>query len=273
MNVGRFVALGMASVFCCAGGDPAKAAANLVMNGSFSQTSLTSSGQIIGTSSVNGWNNAAQPNFSGYGYTFLAFPGTVDTTGLANNAGGTAILYGPGGGPGASNYSNNGLPATSPDGGNFIVADGDPSVSGPLTQTVTGLMAGQAYVLSFYWATAQMSPVGNSSTSEAWDVGFGNQSQNTQTLTTPYKGFNTWRQTTMSFTATSTSQLLSFLATGAPSGEPPTLLLDGVSLMAAPEPSSWAVLGGPILALGLGTHQNRRRKARKAGARVSAASV
>jgi hypothetical protein len=269
MQNNRFSALALAACVSCFGGGSAHAAANLVLNGSFSQTSLSSSSQIIGGSSVANWNNAAQSNFSGYGYTFLAFPGTADTTGMTNNAGGSTILYGPGGGTGASNYSNNGLTATSPDGGNFIVADGDPAVSGPLTQTVNGLTAGQTYALSFYWATAQMSPVPNSSTTEAWDVSFGSQSQNTQTLTTPYKGFDSWQQTTMYFTASSTSQLLSFLASGTPGGEPPTLLLDGVSLVAAPEPSTWVVLGGAILAFGMVKRQQRRRKAGTADALAS----
>jgi hypothetical protein len=46
----------------------------------------------------------------------------------------------------------------------------------------------------------------------------------------------------MTFTPTSTSETLSFLAIGTPGGVPPLALLDGVSLSDIPEPASWALL-------------------------------
>ena len=48
-----------------------------------------------------------------------------------------------------------------------------------------------------------------------------------------------WVTQTLYFTATATTQILSFLAVGTPTGEPPFALLGGVSLDAVPEPSSW----------------------------------
>jgi hypothetical protein len=59
----------------------------------------------------------------------------------------------------------------------------------------------------------------------------------------------------MTFTASSTSQILSFLAVGTPTGLPPVSLLDGVSLVdstvpAVPEPSSWAMLLAGVGAMG-----------------------
>ncbi len=69
----------------------------------------------------------------------------------------------------------------------------------------------------------------------------------------------------MTFTASAASQLLSFTATGAPSGEPPWLLLDGVNLVdttAVPEPSSLIMVSiGTIGVLGVGLR--RRYKAAK----------
>jgi hypothetical protein len=50
---------------------------------------------------------------------------------------------------------------------------------------------------------------------------------------------------TMNFTADNTSDLLSFFAVGTPNGEPPFVLLDGVSLNAdTPEPADarWIVV-------------------------------
>jgi hypothetical protein len=58
----------------------------------------------------------------------------------------------------------------------------------------------------------------------------------------------------MNFTATSTSQLLTFLSGGSPGGEPPVALLDGVSMVdssAVPEPGSILLVVGGIGVLGL----------------------
>jgi len=56
------------------------------------------------------------------------------------------------------------------------------------------------------------------------------------------EGFSGWMQETMTFIPTSTSETLSFLAIGTPSGQPPFALLDGVSLSNVPEPASWALM-------------------------------
>jgi hypothetical protein len=73
-------------------------------------------------------------------------------------------------------------------------------------------------------------------------VSLGSQTQSTATLSTAAKGFDAWTQATMFFTATSTTETLSFLAVGSPAGDPPTVLLDAVSLTAAPEPSTWGIM-------------------------------
>jgi hypothetical protein len=58
----------------------------------------------------------------------------------------------------------------------------------------------------------------------------------------PSQSFIGWMAQSLKFTATSSSEILSFFAVGTPTGQPPFVLLDGVSLI-LPEPSSLALLG------------------------------
>ena len=161
-------------------------------------------------------------------------------------------LWGPG------NGANNGLPASSPTGGNYIGADGAFGV-GAISQTINGLIAGHKYDVSFWWAGAQQYGF-NGANTEQWQVSFGNESQSTGVLSNADHGFTGWRQETFTFTATNSSQVLSFLAHGTPEGVPPFSLLDGVSLEAqgaVPEPASWALM---ILGFGASGVAMRRRK-------------
>ena len=67
------------------------------------------------------------------------------------------------------------FPATSPDGGNFLLQDGAYQV-GTLSQTLNGLVTGKSYQVSFYQASGQQSGfTGN--TTEWWDVSLGGSSQ------------------------------------------------------------------------------------------------
>lgn len=219
----------------------AQAASNLVQNGDFELTTLTSSAQMT-ASNVTGWTTS--------GYTMLFLPQatvtnngvttpnpsgtTADTTGATVGGGGNLKLWGPGTG------SNNGL-TVSPTGGNFIAGDGDGNFSGPISQTVTGLTVGNLYNLSFAWAAAQQSGF-SGATTEAWTVTLGSNTVSTTIDNNATHGFVPWTQASFLFTATATSELLSFLAAGTPAGTPPFSLLDGVSLVAAPEPATWSVL-------------------------------
>ena len=258
---------------------PADAAAiNLITNGNFETTTTTGTASASTPSQlglngygVAGWTN----NDSGYNFIFNpTLTGTSASTGGTQAASDTSVsqysngqgystvsLWTSQNGGNTTNGTANGNtdPATlvSPTGGNILAADGAYQV-GSISQTVSGLTAGAGYYLSFYWAAGQQYGY-TGATTENWGVTFGNQSYTTPTVTTPSQGFSPWRLATVYFTASATSQVLSFLATGTPSGgQPPFSLLDGVSLVAAPEPATWAVL--TIGLLGTAVVVTRRRR-------------
>jgi hypothetical protein len=215
---------------------------SLVTNGSFEV--VTNGACELGSCTVaTGWSSS--------GYNFVYAPGTADTTGsYTPQFNGNLTLWGPG------NGSANGLPATSPDGGNFVAADGAFEV-GAITQTVNGLTAGDTYAVSFYWAGAQQSGF-SGVTTEQWDVSLGAQTIDTVIVTDPSHGFTGWQYSTLDFTATSGSEVLSFLAIGTPNGEPPFSLLDGVSMnVVTPEPATLPLLLTGLMG-GLGALRSRK---------------
>jgi len=203
------------------------ARASLVSNGGFEVTT-SGNGQLGYNTNAVGWTTTS--------YSFLYAPGTADTTGAVGSLG-TAFLWGPGDG------SPNGL-TVSPNGGNFVAADGDYN-PGPISQTINGLTPGNPYIVSFYWAGAEADPL-NSPTTEQWQVSLGAQTQVTPIINNASEGFTGWMFQSMTFTATGSSEVLSFLAAGTPSGEPPFALLDGVSMNDVPEPSG-TLLAGIVL--------------------------
>lgn len=272
----RRLAFGACSVVLVAAGAmrPAQAGPNLVTNGNFETTTLTRSAQITGTV-LSGWSTTGynmlflpQATVTTGGITTTVLGSTVtlggttgpnpsgttaDTTGAATTSNGTLKLWGPNSG------SSNGL-TTSPDGGNFVAADGDYGV-GALSQTLTNLTVGTNYELKFYWAAAQQAGF-NGQTTARWTATFGSQSFSTDAVTNASHGFVPWTLASFTFQATSTTQILSFLAAGTPSGAPPFSLLDGVSLTAAPEPASMALLGAGVGILVIARRRGRRGNVR-----------
>jgi len=145
----------------------------------------------------------------------------------------------------------------SPTGGNFLAIDGDPNYNASISQTVTGLNIGSTYAISFYMGAAQQNGT-NGATTEYWDVTFGSTTTRSTVLSNPTHDFQPWSQQTMNFTATSTSQVLTFLAGGTPAGGPPVVLLDGITLTeVVPEPSAFLMMAGGMLALA--AFKKRRR--------------
>jgi hypothetical protein len=231
-KVGLAISVVAASHFASSGAH----AGSLVLNGSFESTSIVSPAPQY-AASADGGQLGYNINATGWtttGYNFIFAPGTADNGTGVNGQSGGLQLWGPG------NGSNNGMPTTSPDGGNFIAADGAYNV-GAISQTISGLTAGDTYAVGFYWAGAQQYTY-TTPTTEQWQVSLGNQTLSTNVVNNLSEGFTGWTYTTLDFTATSTSELLSFLAVGTPTGVPPFSLLDGVTMQAVPEPSALMLL-------------------------------
>jgi len=208
---------------------PTFAATNLVTNGSFENTTATDKAYFQNV--VPGWSG-------GSNLTFIDFPGTADDPNKY------LTVYGP-------------FPTTSPDGGNFVEADGDPPYAAAIYQTLSGLTVGQNYTVSFYQAAGQQLGF-TGPTTEQWAVSLGGDTQYTSLFSLPQGGVGPWQKVTMTFTASATSEVLSFLAVGTPGGAPPISFLDGVSVLAAPEPATWAMMIFGFGAVGMAS----RRKAR-----------
>jgi hypothetical protein len=218
------------------------ARANLVTNGGFEF--------YTGTAPKNFTSICLPTDWVTSGYTFLDAPGTADDL----TAPGIPV-YGP-------------FPATSPDGGNFIEADGSSGLRSPISQTITGLTNGQTYNVSFYQAAGQQ--VNDSGpTTEQWQVSLGSSTQYSALMSIPQGGVNPWEPQTLSLTADATSDVLTFLAIGAGGGVPPIVFLDGVDMESSvPEPSALLLLAG-VGTVGAGVNRLRRRaKARRANVAV-----
>ena len=208
------------------------AQADLITNGGFEQWQYGSSSALLNNSDMTGWGTNS-------GWTFVVPPGKA-------GAGFAGLDYGYEGiGPnfqlwtatGAGNTGNGGpdVITQSPDGGNFVASDGNYQ-TGNIYQYVSGLVAGNSYTLSFYAGLAQEYLDSGANTAD-WQVTLGGGAAQYASFSDPSHGFSGWKQETMTFTATSATELLSFLAQGGPASDPPFLLLDGVHLNpASPNP-------------------------------------
>ena len=236
---GAFKAVGLTAALLSFGAARPSQATSMIVNGSFESLKTNASLQFGTGYASNGSPIQTVTGWATSGYNFVFLPGTADTTGATGASGGLA-LWGPGSNSGTG--PANGL-GSSPDRGNFIAADGAYQVAA-ITQTINNLSPGSTAVVSFYWAGAQQyGNQYNSATSEQWTVGFtGDPNQATPVVQDAVHGFTGWMQQTFSFVVRSTTETLSFLATGTPNGQPPFSLLDGVTLTQVPEPASWAVL-------------------------------
>ena len=254
MNCKRLAGFVLLSISSVLGSSSEARAKDLITNGGFEQTT-SGPGQFDYQTKATGWTSASSS------YNFIFGSGTADTTGSPGQYG-NIKLWGPGTG------SANGLPASSPNGGNFVAADGAFN-TGPIQQTISGLTVGDTYAVSFFWAGAQQSGF-TGPTTEQWNVSLGSQSQSTAVVSNASHGFTGWMQQTLDFTATNSSEVLSFLAAGTPNGVPPFALLDGVSMndvsspspgpSTVPEPATVSLMVVGLLGLSVAGHRRRRAK-------------
>jgi hypothetical protein len=214
-----------------------------------------------GVQLVSGWTT------TGYNFLFLPEDASTATGGNGRNSWDETNM-----GFWSTTNGGTGTFSASPAGGNFIALDAayifnrnwtvppaTANLTQPIGQEVGGLTPGQEYELTFYWAAAQQYTF-DGPTTEFLTVAFGSESYQTEVINLPEHHFSGWMQETVRFTATATSQTLSFLAGGGPDGLPPFVLLDGVSMQAVPEPGSLVLLG-----LGAAGFLLRRRRIARNG--------
>jgi hypothetical protein len=230
-------------------GTSAHAAVNLVKNGSFELDSKSTPHEFgasyIYGDTVTDWTSPSKTAFNVW-----------EPSAFASTHVSASTRFGP---VPAAQYLWT-LPASpDPDGGAFVVLDGDSSANGPLQQLITGLTVGKAYTLTFDWAAVQYrTRVGD--TTDRIQYSLGSDTFSTVTVANPSKKATGWFTVSHTFVANSSSELLSFLSIGTPKGLPPAVVLDGVSLKGSvPEPASWALM---ILgAFGMGGALRARRRA------------
>ncbi len=236
----------------------AASAVDFVTNGGFE---MLTNGPNLGNAYTDavGWTTSSPSgNYGGkgYGIFFGVGDGTGSPTVQDNNGPGSppASLWGP-------NYgSANGFTGISPTGGNFWASDADPDYNVAISQTLTGLTIGTTYHVGFDWAGAQLIlpsyGLFNGPTTEAFTVSFDGQTKSTAIVSIGSHGFSGWMHENFSFTATSTTAVLSFLSGSGPQGLPPQALLDGVTVT-IPEPATGAMM---IAGFGLVGFAARRRR-------------
>ncbi len=248
----RLVAGAVALVVLALGQAAEATSVNLVTNGNFDQTTFTNSSQFgtgYGGQGVTGWTG-------GGGYQLFFFAGTAATNSAASQ-------YDTGYNNGSEKFYSLPNPATAGLGnvgnGNVVGLDGDPGVGGggTISQTLTGLTVGTNYLVTFDWATGQLQSRSGATTDKV-AVTLGGQSFTTAVVSDASGGSTPWLQQSFLYKATSATETLSFLAEGTPTGLPPMVALDGVSMVAAPEPSSIALLGAGLCLIGFA--YRRRRK-------------
>jgi hypothetical protein len=220
---------------------------NLVTNGNFDQSSYANNSQFgtgYGGQGVTGWTG-------GNGYQLYFFNGTASVNSADSqfdngyNTGSEKFYTMPGSPTGGS--------------GNFVALDGDQTsgIQGSISQTISGLTLGATYTVTFDWATGQLQSRSGATTDNV-KVSFGGQSYTTQTISNASGSSTPWLQQSFLYTATSTTETLTFLAQGTPTGLPPMVALDGISVVQTPEPASIAVMGSGLMLLG---YFYRRRRA------------
>ncbi len=150
-----------------------------------------------------------------------------------------------------------------PNGSNFLSIIGDtyPNYSvNSIQQTIGGLTIGTTYSVSFDWAASAYT--GYIPNNIGWDVSLGGGTAQEVTVTNNSSGKTTaWMHQTFNFKATSTSEVLEFLAVAPVHSGPPVALITNIDMeaVAVPEPSTLVSLGlGSIAFVGVGLRRRSR---------------
>jgi len=205
-------------------------AENLVTNGSFEINGGV--GYLDNNTTATGWTNAGVTDSRPNAFNFIIDANAdLSPGGGFNSELGTIWVWGPQFSP---DPSPNGFRGSG-DGTYFLGGDGA-YATGPVSQVVSGLTAGEQYELSFVWAAAQFTDVLDRPFQSGWKIQFGSEVTDTETVTVASRGFADWRAFSHVFTASSMVQTLTFLATGGPATVPPFSLLDSVVLKSTNTP-------------------------------------
>ena len=227
-------------------GASAQAATNLVTDGNF--TTLThgpgelGGGPAVSNTVATGWTSA------GYNFVLAVADQAVNSEFGANDL----ALWD------QANGGGNGWNGLAAAGGNIAAIDGA-FLQGPLFQSVSGLIIGQSYDLSFYYAFGQEAGFTGATTQNLdWTLG-SDVNSGSGNISVGSKAFTGWTPVNDSFTATATTETLSFLSAASPQTPPFALHVAMLSIPPAiPEPATWAMF---LVGFGLLGAVARRRRA------------
>jgi hypothetical protein len=244
-----------------------------VTNGNFSQYSGVTpgtNGDYFNSVNPTGWTG-------GGGLIF------VNNYAGINNPNLYLPVWGPAAGVPAS--PSNPFPS-SPIGGNFVEADGNPLYEDSFSYQLHGLTPGTKYSLSFFQAAGQQSYFYGATTNQ-WIVGLGvtgsvfnttaigggfdqyaysdvnGSVAATSLMSVPAEGVSPWEQVTVSLTADDPNDVLTFLAwgdNGNTANLPPIAFLDigaNGNAVTTPEPAGLSLM--VIGMIGFGAYRLRRR--------------
>jgi hypothetical protein len=235
----------------------AGASAQTIQNGNFTSVTSAPTAAWSELGVKNGNLTPALSNWSvpGTGIACVTGPNPTSATAIC----GTSYAGNTGNNPSyATLWATPGSPPVAGYTGNVIVADADASYQETISQTLTGLTSGKTYSITFYQAGVQQAGY-TGAYNDYWQVSLGSSTANSAVMAVASKGMAGWEKQVINFTATGSSEVLSFLAqsSGAGANEPPMVLLANVSLAAAPEPGSLALMGAGLLGL-IGLRRRRR---------------